>query len=170
MQHMLPEFLKKLDIGQLKLAVVAVLIIVIFVVYKWRKGKKEKVQPKKKPTQRKGGKTKSKSAGSKPKPKKEDNDDDSEGDENMDGGDHGGDVDENTRGDAEELFNLAHESLSKGMQKNDFKTLVGDLADDYTFIQLKQLYNDRERRNMNPLTTIDVTDYIKILQNEQKDS
>ena len=165
---MLPEFLKKLDIGQLKLAAVAVLIIVIFVVYKWRKGKKEKVQPKKKTPSKSTSDTKKRSSKSKPKskPKDDEGGDGESGDENMSNQNGDDEIDENLRGDAEELFNLAHEGLAKGMQKNDFKTLVGDLADDYTFIQLKQLYNDRERRNMNPLTTIHVTDYIKILQKE----
>lgn len=164
---MVPEFLKKLDIGQLKLAAVAVLIIVIFVIYKWRKGKKEKVQPKKKAQSKSTSQTKKKSSKARAKPKDDDDDENGEEDESMSS--KNDEIDENLRGDAEELYNLAHEGLAKGMQKNDFKTLVGDLADDYTFIQLKQLYNDRERRNMNPLTTIHVTDYIQILQNEGKE-
>ena len=74
-------------------------------------------------------------------------------------------IDEALRGDAEELYNLAHEGLLKGIQKEDFKQLVGDLADDYVFIQLKQLYNEKEKNNQDP-RSISVVDYIQILQDE----
>ena len=157
----------KVDINSknFKIAIVVVIVLVFIGLYLWKR-KRENIKSSKSSKTKKSSKsTKTKKKILKSPKKKvtfEDDydDEDDESSEDLD------EVDQNVRGDAEELFNLTHEGLAKGMQKSEFKALVGDLADDYTFIQLKQLYNDREKRNMDPLKSIDVTDYIKILQTE----
>lgn len=148
----LPEILKT---TKGKIIVAVVLLVLLLVLYKWYSSKsaeKVKSRPNNSQTKKKLKKVK--------KVVEEEDDDDDE--DNSDDGE----IDLELRGDAEELFNLAHEGLAKGMQKSDFQQLVGDLADDYTFIELKQLYNNKRKNNKNPMDTITVVDYIKILKNE----
>lgn len=66
--------------------------------------------------------------------------------------------------DAENLYNLVHEDLCKGIQKEKFEEKVGELADSMVFIKLKQLYNKCADKNLDPMNIISVQDYIKILK------
>lgn len=152
------NFLGNIDLNSTKVRVIIGVVIILVVFLIWRRFRSEKLKPTSKKSTTKS--TKSTKKSSKPiKSNKSEPEESFESDEETS-------VDPNVRADAQELFNLVHEGLAKGMQKTEFRAVVGDLADDYTFIELKQLYNDREKRNMDPLKTIDVTDYIKILQAE----
>jgi hypothetical protein len=143
---------------KVRIIVAVVLLLLVFLVYKYMTREKlTKKKPAKGATKAKS-KSSSKSKSASKKPKKEELVDDDDDSDKVDGEE----IDENLRGDAEELYNLAHDALCKGIQKNDFKALVDDLADDYVFIQLKQLYNDREKSGT--MKDISVVDYIKILQ------
>ncbi len=144
---------------KVRVVLAVVVILLVFLLYKFvlkRSTKEKAVTKNKRKTKRK---PQSKRAAKRAVEEDEEDDEDNNEDDDKE-------VSPDVRGDAEELYNLAHEGLAKGIQKSAFMQLVGDLADDYTFIQLKQLYKDREDRNMDPLKSITVTDYIKILQNE----
>jgi FtsZ-interacting cell division protein ZipA len=67
---------------------------------------------------------------------------------------------------AKELYNLVHEPLCKGVQKDEFEELAGNLAGPIAFIELKQLYSECIDRNMDPMNQITVEDYIRILKKE----
>ncbi len=89
--------------------------------------------------------------------------DDDDGD---DDGDDGGNEQTALEQDAEELYNLVHDSLINGMELDDFQETVGDLANSFIYIELKQLYNSCLQRKMNPAETVTVEDYVKILEKE----
>jgi len=72
--------------------------------------------------------------------------------------------DRDTQDDAEELYNLIHEALCKDIQHDEFEEIVGDLAGPMVFIQLKQLYNQCIEKNLDPMRTITVHDYTRILK------
>ncbi len=78
------------------------------------------------------------------------------------------DADNDTQRDAQELYNLVHDSLCKGMQAQDFKEQTGDLADDNIFIELKQLYNHHRKEKRDPNTSIKVSDYVRIMNEDSK--
>jgi hypothetical protein len=89
----------------------------------------------------------------------EDDDDDDEDDDSPT-------EDKNTNDDAEELYNLVHEPLCKGLQVDEFEEIVGDLAGPIVFIELKQLYNQCTEKNMDPMRTVTLQDYVRILKKE----
>lgn len=66
--------------------------------------------------------------------------------------------------DAEELFNLVHDQMASGMQSGDFMEIAGDIADDLTFIEIKQLYNDATNKKEDPSHAVTVDDYIDVLK------
>lgn len=136
---------------RIQIALVLVLAIVVLYFGYFRR---EKTTTKKKPT-KKSSKRKParKTVARKQEPEEDEDDSDEE-------------IDANLRADAEEVYNLTHEGLVKGMQANDFKRLTGDLATDMQFIELKQLYNDHRERGLDPMRSISVVDYIKILRTE----
>lgn len=136
---------------RIQIALVLVLAIVVLYFGYFRR---EKTTTKKKPT-KKSSKRKParKTVARKQEPEEDEDDSDEE-------------IDVNLRADAEEVYNLTHEGLVKGMQANDFKRLTGDLATDMQFIELKQLYNDHRERGLDPMRSISVVDYIKILRTE----
>lgn len=137
---------------RIQIALVLVLAIVVLYFGYFRR---EKTTTKKKPT-KKSSKRKParKTVARKQEPEEDEDDSDEE-------------IDANLRADAEEVYNLTHEGLVKGnMQANEFKRLTGDLATDMQYIELKQLYNDHRERGLDPMRSISVVDYIKILRNE----
>jgi FtsZ-interacting cell division protein ZipA len=66
--------------------------------------------------------------------------------------------------DAEELYNLVHEKLCQGMQKDEFDSVAGNLADPMTFIKLKQIYNQHIDKNMDPMKHINSSHYLEVLK------
>jgi hypothetical protein len=71
--------------------------------------------------------------------------------------------------DAEELYNLVHDALCKGIQHEEFEEIAGDIAGNIAFIDLKQLYNQCLEKKMDPMRVITVQDYIRILKKEDGD-
>ncbi len=143
------EWLKDYRI-QIALVLILAIIVLYFGYFRREKttSKKSSKKPTKKTTKRKPVKKQQQS---------EPDDDDDDSDE---------EIDVNLRADAEEVYNLTHEGLVKGMQANEFKRLTGDLATDMQYIELKQLYNDHRERGLDPMRSISVVDYIKILKSE----
>lgn len=135
---------------RIQIALVLVLAIVVLYFGYFRR---EKTTTKKKPTKKSSKRKPTKKVSAKQEPEEDEDDSDEE-------------IDVNLRADAEEVYNLTHEGLVKGMQANDFKRLTGDLATDMQFIELKQLYNDHRERGLDPMRSISVVDYIKILRTE----
>lgn len=135
---------------RIQIALVLVLAIVVLYFGYFRR---EKTTTKKKPTKKSSKRKPTKKVSAKQEPEEDEDDSDEE-------------IDANLRADAEEVYNLTHEGLVKGMQANDFKRLTGDLATDMQFIELKQLYNDHRERGLDPMRSISVVDYIKILRTE----
>jgi hypothetical protein len=74
------------------------------------------------------------------------------------------DDDETTDTDtAQELYNLVHDRMVTGMQSDEFIDVVGDLADNFTYVEIKQLYNNAKKRGADPSTTVTVDQYAKLL-------
>ena len=189
------DFFKNLSLDdpKVKIAIVIVLVVVLVLFLRWRNSKTNKKSTtekvsgnkskKKKSGKENANSTRTKDSGGgksnaglggrisgflgNPFGGNSEKTSNNEAEENEDDSSLDGQIDEELREDAQELFDLVHEGLAKDMDKDEFSNLVGDLADSYTYIQLKQLYNDRISRNMNPLRTITVTDYIKILRDEE---
>ncbi len=148
-------------------AIVLVLVILLSVYFIFIKGRKESASDKKKS---KNG-TKSKKKGKKSKSGSS-----SKSDENIisnDDSDSGNDEDENddqgdkdVAADAKELYGLVHEGMAHGMQKEEFTELAGDLADNFIFIDLKQLYNQAIDKKIDPLKAITLKDYVRVLTKE----
>lgn len=136
---------------RIQIALVLVLAIVVLYFGYFRR---EKTTTKKKPTKKSSKRKPTRKTVTRKEEPEEDEDDSDE------------EIDANLRADAEEVYNLTHEGLVKGMQANDFKRLTGDLATDMQFIELKQLYNDHRERGLDPMRSISVVDYIKILRTE----
>jgi hypothetical protein len=154
-------------------AVVLVLIVLLAVYFVFFKNKKEGATGK-----NKKGSKKNNSKKKKEKLKSgESKDDDSGGDNNGDD-DNGDDNDDTSdkktskdiQEDAKELYGIVHEGLARGMKKEEFDDLAGDLADNFTFIELKQLYNQCIDKKMDPLKAITLQDYIRILKKENSSS
>jgi hypothetical protein len=146
--------------------VAVVIILMILIVcygvfaYKEHSGKKETGKKgakggrsKNKSKARKGGKKTSKRNKSREVEEPEESDDD--GPEETDS--------------AEELYNLVHESLCKGMQQDEFEEVAGELAGGIAFIELKQMYNQCIDKSMDPMQTITVEDYVRVLKKEDAD-
>ena len=66
--------------------------------------------------------------------------------------------------DAIELYDLVHDRMASGMGSKEFMEIAGDLADDLTFIEIKQLYNDASNKNEDSSQSITVDDYIEVLK------
>lgn len=178
------EFLKNIDFtdNKVRIAIVVILVVVLLIFLKWQQSKKNGDTTdgflskfKKKSKSSKKGSRRSKKGSKRTSRKSKrvvdddlgDNFDDSESDSDDNTG--GGAITSALRNDAEDLYNLVHEGLAKGMQQDQFESIAGDLADEYSFIELKQLYNSHIDRNMDPLKSITVTDYINILRKEDDD-
>lgn len=70
---------------------------------------------------------------------------------------------ENLQSDAKKLYDLIHEDLAKGsLTSEQFKSRVGDLADDAAYIELKQLYSSYRDTQKNP-NDVPVSSYEGIL-------
>jgi hypothetical protein len=141
-----------------RIQIALVLILAIVVLY-FGYFRREKASTKKKPVKKSTKRKPIKRAAVKKNDEQNGHDGDDEDDSDEE-------IDTNLRADAEEVYNLTHEGLVKGMQANEFKRLVGDLATDMQFIELKQLYNDHRQRGLDPMRSISVVDYIKILKSE----
>jgi len=143
-----------------KKKIIAAVVIFILILICWSaysNGLLEKLIPKKdKKTKTDGAKKKKKVTKKTKTDKKSTTESDDESD----------DEDDALSKDAEEIYNLAHEGLVRGMQQEEFKKLVGDLADDFTFINLKQIYNDCRLKGQDPLKVITVDEYIKVLKKD----
>lgn len=157
-----------------KIAIVVILLVTLLLVikFRWRGTKKEKVSTKRK-NNKKNTKNnrKEKISGRRAKkrhePQEESSEDSSEDDnENMATSKN---VDNELREDAEDLYNLVHEQLAQGMSPAEFEEIAGDLANDFSFIELQQLYNQAIDKNMDPIHSITVNDYIKVLEKEEDD-
>lgn len=187
----MPAFLQKIDFkdNKVRIALIVILVVVLVVFLKYRQSKQgdEKFSlfpsKKKEKAKSKKGKKSKKSKKSKRGRKaissadEEEEDYDNELEDNYDDSDSDSDSDEDIgrssisaalRADAEELYGLVHEGLAKGMQQEDFERVAGDLADEYSFIELKQMYNSYIDRNLDPMREIKMTDYIRILQKEDE--
>lgn len=143
-------------------AIVLVLILLFCFYFAYGRSKSEKLNNKDKSkntktTKQKKGKSKGKnSTKNKSSQKANDSTEEEENDEE----------DDDMRKDAEELYELVHRRLCNGMQQEEFEEAVGDLADNFVFIELKQLYNQTLQRRMDPDESIQVDDYVQILRRE----
>jgi hypothetical protein len=137
------------------------LLIGYFVVSRNKGDGKKRKKKKGKPSKAKSGKTR--------KSRSKSSESDDEGDEEAE---HDADEDdkdaEDIEEDAKELFNMVHEGLARGMQQDEFLEVVGDLADNFIYIELKQLYNACADKKMDPLKAITIKDYIRILKKESQ--
>jgi hypothetical protein len=137
------------------LVIVLIILLVCYFGYGMYDKKKEKVTGKgKKGGKGKGGKSSKNIKSGKSRVKKassSSDDDDEDGDD--------GEV----SSDAEELFNLVHEGLCNGMQNDEFREIVGSLADDFVFIELKQLYSEATRKKMDCREAVTLEDYANVL-------
>ena len=141
------------------------LLIVLFILligYYFTVKRKENTTDKKKRKSKKKSSRRKKSSRKSPKSGQTD---DSE--ETNDDDDDSVDEEQNISDDAEELYSLTHEALCKGIQQEEFEEIVGDLADSIVFIELKQLYNQCTEKNMDPMRTITIEDYQRILKKEK---
>jgi hypothetical protein len=119
-------------------AIVILIIVLIIYFYKHRESlnTKTKTKSKSKSTNKKSKKLAGK------KKKKEDDSDDA----------------------AQELYDLIHDDMSKGMTLEEFKTKVSDdLAEETAYIEIKQLYNTNDPDSVKP------EDYEKILESLKED-
>jgi uncharacterized protein YaiL (DUF2058 family) len=64
---------------------------------------------------------------------------------------------------AQELYNLVHDRMVAGMKSEEFLAIAGDLADNFTYVEIKQLYNHAKNRGVDPSDTITVDQYAKLL-------
>jgi FtsZ-interacting cell division protein ZipA len=121
-------------------AIIIILLILLYGLYYWyyKADKKDKKNHSKKKNKK--------------KKKARDDDNDEEND--------------NIYDDAKELHKLIHTEMCNGMQKQDFEQTVGDLANGVIFIELKQMYNECADRKLDPMRTITVDDYYRILKKE----
>jgi len=150
---------------------VLLLILIIAYFFVWRSsGKGSKKGGKKKKSKKKTRKGRRGRAGKGRAAASDDDSEPDEEDEDDDVADASGDDDDEEgdklREDAEELYNLVHEGLCKGMQQDDFEELAGDIAGDISFIELKQMYNQCTDRKMDPMKVITIEDYVRVLKKE----
>ena len=64
---------------------------------------------------------------------------------------------------AQELYNLVHDRMSSGMQSDEFLEVAGDLGDNLTYIEIKQLYNDAKNKGQDPSKSVNIDDYSAVL-------
>lgn len=126
-------------------AIIIILLIVAYIFYRWYWNKDSKSKKSKKNKRSKKSHKKS---------RKEDDDEEDENDKVHD--------------DAEALYNLIHTDMCNNMQQNDFEKVAGDLANAIIFIELRQMYNECNDRNLDPMRTITVEDYYRVLRKEGK--
>ena len=137
--------------------IIVVLLIAIYIFWKRSSSKKENVTKKKKKEKSRNRRVRGSSRH--PIEDSEDIDDDDDDDVNNNDNDYDDDVVE----DAEELFNLVHDRMSSGMQSSEFTEITGELADNLTFIEIKQLYNDASNKEEDSSRSVTVDDYIEVL-------
>lgn len=142
--------------------VIFILLVAYFVFGRSKGDAKKKKKKKTKPTKSKTGRSKRSTSASKPK---DDEDEDADEDEDCDDGDTD---DKAIEEDAKELFNMVHEGLARGMQQDEFLEAAGDLADNFIYIELKQLYNECNDKKMDPMKGVTLKDYIRILKKESQ--
>ena len=70
--------------------------------------------------------------------------------------------------DAEDLFNLVHDRMSNDMKVDEFIDVAGDIGDDLTFIELKQLYNNAANKDEDPSRSVRIDDYVEVLAKMKK--
>jgi len=143
-----------------KYSALLIVLLILIIGYYFTSRKSEKNITKKKGTKKSFRKKK------KTKGKKSSRSSESEDAEDEDEADDSEENDENTDDDAEELYNLVHEPLCKGLQYEEFEEIVGDLAGSIVFIELKQLYNQCADKNVDPMRTITIQDYVRILKKD----
>lgn len=115
-------------------AAIVVVVLLLIIVYFWRAKKTEKSSNKKgKKSVKKTLKKKISKAKPKSSPKTEsakDRDDDVEESE-----------DEDEEDNVQELYNMIHENMVRGMTADEFKKVAGEYGNSMTYLNLKQLYN-----------------------------
>lgn len=137
-----------------KLQISVVIIILLLVIY-WFYFREEKPKSGSKSGRKgkKGRKQKRKVTKKSHKKSEPDSDSDSE------------DEDEDDESNAQALYNIAHENLAKGMGQDEFLQLAGELGDPIIYIHLKQLYTIAREDGNDPLNTVTVEDYERVLKN-----
>lgn len=155
-----------------KYVALIIILIILIVGYYVTSRKKDNFKGSKKRDKNGKKKKKPKKAGSKRSGRSSETSDDMEEsslfteiDEENEGGDSS-DEEDNIRKDAEELYNVAHDSLCQGVQQEEFEELTGDLADKSIFIELKQLYNHKKQKGQDPSRSVTVDDYVSVLKAE----
>lgn len=139
-------------------AVVIIFLIIIFFYFKKEKlsaRKKRGAEPEKAPTRKKNNKSKKQQRKAK-EPENKGFLSKMFGSEKQDDNDK-----------AEELYNLVHDDMLE-MTMEEFEDIAGDYGENDLFIELKQLYNDCEKKNKN-IDDITVEDYEVILEKLQDD-
>ena len=147
------------------LIILVILIVIYYFKYGRKKNKMESMNTSK--NKKSGGKTKNNGKSKKIKKVKHtisSDNDQTQSDADIQESVEEDDDEENIRSDAEELFNLAHDSLCNGITSEEFTELTGDLASTSLFIELKQLYNSCKQRGLDPSNTINIDDYVKLMQ------
>jgi uncharacterized membrane protein YhiD involved in acid resistance len=127
-----------------------VLIIVLYIMYK-RKKLEKTVDGKKNKHEKRSKKTKPKQIR---KTKKANIQDALEEDESESSDD---------QSTAQELYNLIHDRMASGMQSDEFLEVAGDMGDNLTYIEIKQLYNDAKNLGKDPSQSVTIDDYASVL-------
>jgi hypothetical protein len=136
------------------LAIVIVIVLILaFLAYRGKLKETVKARPKKRTRSKqrtpKAGRTRRTPASN------ETGDDADADDEN---------VDDDT---AQELYNLVHDRMVGGMQSDEFLDIVGDMADNFTYVEIKQLYNNAKNRGTDP-QDVSVDAYAKLLDKDEE--
>lgn len=145
-----------------QIPIIIVLVLLLVLIFYWRRRGKEKLKGKKKSNtkNKKNTKTSKRSSNlSADEQKLEEELEEINGDNE--------EADDDLIADARELYDLIHEDMAGGMQLDGFEDMAGDLAGGdpaEVFIEIKQMYTDAINKNMDPLRTVTVEDYVKALQ------
>lgn len=75
------------------------------------------------------------------------------------------DEDDDSDSNAQALYNIAHENLANDMGQDEFMQLAGNMGSPIIYIHLKQLYTVARSDGKDPLKTVTVEDYERVLKN-----
>lgn len=74
------------------------------------------------------------------------------------------DDDEESDSNAQALYNIAHENLANDMGQDEFLQLAGNMGTPIIYIHLKQLYTMAKDEGKDPLKSVTVEDYERVLK------
>lgn len=153
-----------MDIDRKYLIGIAAVLIVLVVFLYWLRNRQEKATSGSKSGSRSKSKSKSKS-GKPGRRKSRDTEDETEPDVEQDSAE----TDDTVEDIAQELYNRVHDRMVNDMKSDEFLDVAGELADNLTYIELKQLYNDAKNKKLDSNQTVSIQDYAQVLDKRQKE-